>query len=408
MSYNSPFSGTTIQPTDVSYRAVTLTANTQLQWPVNGTTTGDVATRIMDVSASSASLSLWMPPADQTSVGNDALIRNTGANSFTVKNYAGTNTIIVIAPGETKYIYITSNANNQGTWGNIAFGVGSSAVDAATLAGYGLLATGLTLNQSHPVTTFSVDTTLNGAARAGVYVWTGGAGIVTLPDAATTGNNWFVMVRNSGTGTLTIDCSGGDTINASASVLFQPSDSAVIVCNGVGFYTVGLGKSTEFAFTQLTKAVSTGTYTLTSAEASNVIQKYTGTLAGNVTIVIPPTVQVYYIQNATDPTVNAYTVTITTGIGGSVSAVISGGNQATLICDSVNVVNANTVVAGGSTIALLDGTVSTPSLYFGTETNTGVFHGAAGEFNIAILGVEQAKITATGSYFPGGISGGTF
>lgn len=408
MSYNSPFSGTTIQPTDVSYRAVTLTANTQLQWPVNGTSTTDYAPRIMDVSASSAGLSLWMPPADQTSVGNDALIRNTGANAFTVKDYAGTNTIIVVAPGETKYIYITSNANNQGTWGNIAFGVGSSAVDAATLAGYGLLATGLTLNQSHPVSTFSVDTTLNGASRASVYVWTGGAGILTLPDAATTGNNWFVLVRNSGTGTLTVDGSGGDLINGSGSVLFQPSDSAVIVCNGVGFYTVGLGKSTEFAFTQLTKAVTTGTYTLTSAEASNVIQKYTGTLTGNVTIVIPPTVQVYYIQNATDPTPNAYTVTVTTGVGGSIAAVISGGNQATLICDSVNVVNANTVVAGGSTVALLDGTVSTPSLYFGTETNTGVFHGAAGEFNIAILGVEQARITATGSYFPGGISGGTF
>ena len=408
MSYNSPFSGTTIQPTDVSYRAVTLTTNTQLQWPVNGTSTTDYAPRIMDVSASSAGLSLWMPPADQTSVGNDALIRNTGANAFTVKDYAGTNTIIVVAPGETKYIYITSNTNNQGTWGNIAFGVGSSAVDAATLAGYGLLATGLTLNQSHPVSTFSVDTTLNGASRASVYVWTGGAGILTLPDAAATGNNWFVLVRNSGTGTLTVDGSGGDLINGSGSVLFQPSDSAVIVCNGVGFYTVGLGKSTEFAFTQLTKAVTAGTYTLTSAEASNVIQKYTGTLTGNVTIVIPPTVQVYYIQNATDPTPNAYTVTVTTGVGGSIAAVISGGNQATLICDSVNVVNANTVVAGGSTIALLDGTVSTPSLYFGTETNTGVFHGAAGEFNIAILGVEQAKITATGSYFPGGISGGTF
>lgn len=408
MSYNSPFSGTTIQPTDVSYRSVTLAANTQLQWPVNGTTSTDIATRIMDVSASSAGLSLWMPPADQTSVGNDALIRNTGANAFTVKDYAGTNTIIVIAPGETKYIYITSNPDNQGTWGNIAFGVGSSAVDAATLAGYGLLATNLTLNQSHPVTTFSSDQTVNSAARAGLYVWTGGAGTLTLSDAASTGNNWFMMLRNGGSGTLTVACSGGDTINGSSTVLFQPTDSAVIVCNGVGYYTVGLGKTTEFAFTQLTKAVSTGTYTLTATEASNVIQKFTGTLTGNVTIEIPPTVQVYYIQNATNPTINAYTITVTTGIPGSIVAVISGGNQATLICDSVNVVNANTVVAGGTTFSLLDGNVTSPSLYFGTETNTGVFHGAAGEFNIAVLGVEEAKITASGSFFPSGIGGGAF
>lgn len=408
MSYNSPFSGTTIQPTDVSYRSVTLAANTQLQWPVNGTTSADIATRIMDVSASSAGLSLWMPPADQTSVGNDALIRNTGANAFTVKDYAGTNTIIVVAPGETKYIYITSNPDNQGTWGNIAFGVGSSAVDAATLAGYGLLATNLTLNQSHPVTTFSSNQTVNSADRAGLYVWTGGAGTLTLSDAATTGNNWFMMLRNGGSGTLTVACSGADTINGSSTVLFQPTDSAVIVCNGIGYYTVGLGKTTEFAFTQLTKAVSSGTYTLTATEASNVIQKFTGTLTGNVTIEIPPTVQVYYIQNATNPTINAYTITVTTGVPGSINAIITGGNQATLICDSVNVVNANTIVAGGTTFSLLDGNVTSPSLYFGTETNTGVFHGAAGEFNIAVLGVEEAKITALGSFFPSGIGGGAF
>lgn len=80
MSYNSPFTGNVIQPTDVSYRSVTLAANTQLNWPINGNATDDYAARIMDVTATSAGLSLWMPPANQTSVGNDALIRNVGAN----------------------------------------------------------------------------------------------------------------------------------------------------------------------------------------------------------------------------------------------------------------------------------------------------------------------------------------
>lgn len=408
MSYNSPFSGTTIQPTDVSYRSITLTANTQLLWPINGTTDGDVATRIMDVSASSADLSLWMPPADQTSVGNDALIRNTGSHTFTVKSFAGTNTIIAIPPGQTWYIYITTNLNNQGTWGNIAFGSGSSATDAATLAGYGLLATGLKLNQSHPVTTFGSDTTLTSASRAGVFVWTSGAGTVTLPSAAPTGNNWFVMIRNGGTGSLIVDCSGGDTINGAVSLVFQPGDSAVVVCNGIGFYTVGLGKPTEFSFTQLTKGVTSGTYILSAAEASNVIQKYTGTLTGNVTIVVPPTVQVYYVQNATDPTVNGYTITMTTGVGGSISATILGGTQSTLLCDSVNLLNANTGLAGGVTISLLDGSATSPSLYFGTEANTGVYHRTAAEFNVAVQGVEEMRVTTSGAYFFGGIGGGEF
>ena len=55
MSYTSPFTGDVVQPTDVSYESITLTANLQLVWPINGNLTTDTpAARIMDVSASSA------------------------------------------------------------------------------------------------------------------------------------------------------------------------------------------------------------------------------------------------------------------------------------------------------------------------------------------------------------------
>jgi len=66
MSYVSPFTGDVIQPTDVSFRAVTLSANTQLNWPSNSTTNSDYAARIMQVTATTGSLNLYMPPADQT------------------------------------------------------------------------------------------------------------------------------------------------------------------------------------------------------------------------------------------------------------------------------------------------------------------------------------------------------
>ena len=75
MSYNSPFTGNVVQPTDVSYRSISLTATLQLEWPINGTTTDDVAARIMEVTTSSASYYLQMPPANQASVGQDALIQ---------------------------------------------------------------------------------------------------------------------------------------------------------------------------------------------------------------------------------------------------------------------------------------------------------------------------------------------
>lgn len=410
MSYNSPFTGNVIQPTDVSYRSITLSANTQLAWPINGNATGDYAARIMQVTATSAGLSLYMPPADQASVGQDALIRNVGSNAFTVKNFAGTDTIITVNAGESKYIYITTNTDSQGTWGIIAFGVGSSSADSATLAGYGLVALNTTLNQSHPVTTTSNPTSLTSAYRAAALVWTGGAGTFTLDLATTLGNNWFTMVRNSGSGALTITGQSGNTINGSTSIVLQPADSAMIVSSGTTFYTVGLGKSTLFNFTQLTKSVTSGAYTLTATEAANVVQKYTGTLTGNVTITLPATVQVYYILNATSA--GSYTLTFTTGSGGT--ATVPGSSQSILVCDSVNILNANTYLAGSTGISLSDGSVGSPSLNFASENSTGLYHATSGQLNVAVLGANIASfvtagltVTGTGT-FTGGISGGVF
>jgi hypothetical protein len=389
-----------------------LTADTTLSWPINGNATDNYAARIMEVTPATAGLSLLMPPADQTSVGQDALIRNLGAVAFVVKNYSG-GTIVSIAAGEAQYIYVTANPTNAGTWGVIAYGIGSSASTSATLAGYGLVALGATLNQSQDITTFSSTISVTSTYRAGLYVWTGGAGTVNLGSSSSLGNNFFFSVRNSGTGTLTIACAVGDVINGSASLTMAPGDSCVVSCSGLAFYTVGLGRNTQFNFTILTKAVTSGTYTLTSSEASNVIQKYTGTLTGNVTIVVPPTVQVYFVENATT-TSSGYTVTLTTGIAGGVSAAITAANQATLICDSVNILNANTVLAGYANLQIPDGTVAAPGLSFVSENTTGIYRAGSGQFAIAILGANLFTLAATGlsiagtGTFTGGISGGTF
>ena len=412
MSFTSPFTGQVIQPTDVSYRYVAFSVDNQLSWPINGSATDNAAARIMDVSASTAGLSLIMPPANQASVGSDALIRNVGANTITVKDYDG-NSIASVAPSAARYIYITTNATTAGTWGNIAFGVGSSSVDAGALAGYGLKAITNTLNAAHNVTTFSSAYTAIASDRASYYVWDNGAGTLTLTSAVTLGNDWFMMLRNGGTGTLTVSPSGGDLINGAASISLQPSDSCFICCSGLAFYTVGLGRSTQFNFTQLTKAVTSGSYTLTSAEAANVVQKYTGTLSSNVTVTLPQTVQVYYITNQTNGTGAGYQITFTTGAGGG-TATVPAGEQVILLCDSVNLLNASTIAAGATNISLVSGTVGAPSLNFASETSTGIYRPSAGELGMAILGVKlfglsSAGLTISGTgTFTGGISGGVF
>jgi hypothetical protein len=161
-----------------------------------------------------------------------------------------------------------------------------------------------------------------------------------------------VLLRNAGTGNLTVAPSGGDLINGSATIDLAPTDSCFVCCSGTAFFTVGLGKSTQFNFTQLTKAVTTGSVTLTATEAANVIQKYTGTLSGNVTVNIPQVIQIYYITNQTDGTGAGYDISFTTGVGGATNATVPAGQQVILLCDSVNVFNASTVAAGASTLRL--------------------------------------------------------
>lgn len=412
MSFTSPFTGNVIQPTDVSYRAITLSANTQLEWPINGSATNDYVARIMNVTATSGSLRLEMPPANQASVGQDALIRNVGATTFTVADYDA-NTIVSVAAGESKYIYITANSTEAGTWGVIAFGVGSSSADANTLAGYGLKAITTTLNQSHAVTTFASSYTALTSDRAASYVWTGGSGTLTLTAATTLGDDWFMLIRNGGTGTLTVSPASG-LINGSSTLTMQPADSAFIVCSGTAFYTVGLGRNTQFNFTQLTKAVTSGAYVLTASEASNVVQKYTGTLTNNVTVTLPQTIQVYYITNQTDGTASNFQITFQTGAAGGATATIPAGQQVILLCDSVNLLNASTIAAGAVNVSLVDGTEAAPSLNFATETNTGIYRPGSGEIGMTVLASQVFGLTATGltiygtGNFIDGVSGGVF
>ena len=411
MSYNSPFSGNVVQPTDVSYRAVTLVATTQLAWPIDGNVDGDYAARIMEVTASASGLSLLMPPANQASVGQDALIRNTGLNSFTVQAFEAGASIVTVAPGEAKYIYITDNSSTAGVWGIISFGAGTSAADAATLAGYGLLASGATLNVAHPANNIVNGGTFTAADRAKTLIWANGAGAYSLPVASSLGNNWFVLFKNNGSGSITLTCDGVQTIDGNTTKTFAPTESAFIICTGTEYVTVGYGVSSTFAFSAFIKNVTGGSYTLSASEASNNIQTYVGTLVNNVTVVYPPVVNFYVISNQTSA--GGYSFTVTTGSGASV--VIPAGNQVSLICDGINFYNANTTQAGSvTTVSVVDGNAGAPSINFSNETDTGIYRSAAGHWNVAIEGsgivdVSGSGVSVTGTgTFSQGISGGTF
>ena len=411
MSYTSPFTGDVIIPTDVSYQNIALTADLTLVWSPFATSLDTVAARIMDVTPNASGRSLIMPPANQVSVGQDALIRNYGSNTFTVKDASG-GTICSVASGQAQYIYVTDNTTVAGVWHVIAFGAGTSSADASTLAGLGLLAISATLNQSHPASTISTGYTFLANDRAQVKVWTAGAGTATLPLASTLGNNWFTLFKNNGTGSLIISCSGSDLIDGATTKTFAPSESAFIICDGTNFITVGYGQSINFVFSALVKPVTSGTYNITPSEASNTIQEYVGNLSGNVIAVYPAAVNFYVISNQV--VANGFTLTVTTGVSGGANAIIPAGQQVTLICDGTNFLNANTVQAGATAISLINGSVGTPALNFGSETGTGIYRPGTGELAIAVLGSQIVDVISTGitvtgtGTFTGGVAGGVF
>jgi hypothetical protein len=415
-TYLNPFSGDVIVPTDVSFVALSLSVDTNLEWPVNGNDTNNVAARIIQVTNTVTGIDLYMPPANQVSVGTDSLIRNMGANPFTVRDVGG-NTIVSIGVGEAKYIYVTDNSTANGVWGVIAFGAGSSTADSATLAGYGLKAISFTLNTAHPVSLVASDYTISDSDRASLITWSGGVGTVTLPVAASLGDNFFFMLRNSGTGVVTVTTSGTDRIDGDITQDYQLTESAMIVCSGGSWYTVGRGRNTEFAFTQLSYAVTNGTYTLSTDDASNVIQVYTGTLTGNVEIVLPSVVQVYYVSNQTT---GPYTFTLKTSAVGGETVTIDQDNQAILTCDGTNVLNASTSLVGSVTISFSDGSPANPSIRFATDLDTGFYHPASNQIGVTANGSNVATFKTTGldvvgnvsaggtGNFVGGILGGTF
>lgn len=345
-TYTNVFGGDTVPPSDNRYVAVTLTADTTFYWPEQASGS-DLMADIMEVT-SDAAWSMTFPAANIVSTGRDVLVRNLGAYTITLKDSAG-GTIGTVDAGVSKYLYVTDNSTAAGTWTIFTFGTGTSAADAATLAGYGLVATGNTLSQQYIVTSTAITTTISATTdRARTIVFTN-SGTVTcdLPSAATAGNGFFVNISNQGTGTVTIDGSGSETIDGETTKALAPGESCTVVCNAVLWASIGYGRSTQFQFTKLVLDISTGSpFTLTSAQASNKLIQTIGTITGATTVNVPAVVAVYYIQCSHS---GAFSTTFKTAAGTGVA--LSAGDHSILYCDGTNVVAAQTAAAPAANLS---------------------------------------------------------
>lgn len=382
--FTDVFGGSTLQAAQVSYRALTLVTNFSLVWP-RFATADNYASRIIEVTATAPALTLSLPDATLVAPGQDMFVNNRGSQAFTLANFAG-NPVAVISPGQSVYIYLTANATQLGVWAVVRLGNVSSNVDASQLVGSGLRAVNNALVQASLVNVIFGDSTLTEANRASTIIWSGGTGTLTLPTLAASVGDFFVEIRNQGTGVLTIAPQGGSQIDGSASVQFQLGESASIHAGPDAWYTVGRGRPTQFSFTQLVKSVIGGSTSLTLTEASNVVQTYIGTLTSNQVVIFPAVVQVYYVANRT---LGSFSLTFRNPASGTVVSIPSGQN-AILFSDGTNVINASTTVAGLSSLVLAAGAASAPSLSLSTS-NTGFYSSGTNQIGVTVNGVQIAQ-----------------
>ena len=399
MSYTDVFGGAPIYPSEISYSALTLTADVVLSWPEETSTDVNLATRIIDVSASSAGFSIFLPDATKSGTGNTILFNNLGAQTFLVKDSTGTQ-VVSIAPGTQWQVYLSSNSTVAGTWVSLQYGASVSQANASALAGTGLVAVGALLSTAMPVVTFNTDYTAGATDRAKTYVWDAtGSGTLTLSDAASMGNNWFINAVNSSGGDLNVVPSGTSLIDGLSSKLYQPGESSIIISDGINYYTLGFGQSVKFVFDFTTIDISgSGNYTLSGSELNRVVYKFTGTLTGHRVVIVPDTVQQYWVDNATT---GSYTLTISTALGAGV--VVNQGARAILYCDGADVVNADTAsistpiaIGNGGTGATTAG--SALINLGGTTVGIPIFTAATQGAAWSALGVAPAGVVDGGTF----------
>jgi hypothetical protein len=418
-TFTSPFTGTVVQPTDVSYYELTFATDQDLYWPAVVNPTQVPAARIMDCTPTAAGLHVNLPQGDQGSVGSDILFRNFGAVAFSIVDFPGDHSV-TIQPGESKYFYLSDNTTPHGDWQNVTFGTGTSAADAATLQGAGLTTISGKLAVTGNIVEVSSTPTLLDSSRAATFVWTAGNVTFTLPTAASLTAGWFIGFRNSGSGTLTITGQGSSQVNGASSISVNPGDSGYLVFQQTtgNFFTIGLTVPSNVTFTSATYDVDaiTGS-TLSLVSYAPIIQTYvglSGTRAVDLAVSLPAITQLYVLVN--DTGTNAYDITFQVSGSSQTPIVLSEGETALVLSDG-NFLYVLTQTTVGIFLAN-NGSVSAPSFSFNSDDTTGMYLVGTSVLGLSTNATQimrldgsntsDLQISTNATFTAGLISGGTF
>lgn len=399
--YTSPFTGTVVTPTDVSYYALPFSSNQQLYWPstVNGSQVP--AARIIDCVASTSGLSIALPAANQGTVGADILFRNLGAYAFTVTDSTG-GASFSIPVGISKYVYLSDNSSAAGTWQNVTFAAGTSYADASTLAGLGLTALAGKLSTTQNLVNVTSAPTLTDNSRAATYVWNGGLGTINLPNVFDLTTGWYIGFRNNGTGSLDFTPVSPALINGSITITVNPGDSGFIFYDSTtgGFVTVGLAAPSNITFTAETFDVDAIVgNSLSLVSFAPIIQTYvaqSGTRTTTLTVTLPAITQIYILVNATGEP--GYDVQFQITGSSQPPLVLSDGAIATVLSDGSSLFPLTQSATGLYYAA--NGSAASPSFSFNNDTSTGMYLVGTGVLGLTANGAQIVSLDGSNSLDP--------
>ena len=391
--YVSPFTGTVVTQTDVSYFALAFSASTSLNWPSTVNGSENPAARIIDCVASTSGLTIALPAGNQGTLGADILFRNLGAFPFVITDFLG-GASVTVPVGISKYFYLVNNSTTAGTWNNVTFAAGTSYADAATLAGAGLTTvSGKLATTQNPVDITSTPV-INDASRAATFVWNGGAGTFNLPAMSSLSVGWYIGFRNNGTGTLAITSTSPYLLNGQTSVNVNPGDSGYILYdpNSAGFITVGLANPQVTSFTAANydvDAIPGNTFNLT--KFAPIIQTYiaqSGTRTATLAVTLPAITQIYILVNNTNQT--GYNITFQNQGSSQPPFVLAAGGVVTMLSDGTNLYPLTTSSAGVFYAA--NGTASLPAFSFNNDTHTGMYLDGTSILGLSANSTELIRI----------------
>ena len=395
MDYSDLFGQYTVPPSEAQYSFAEVLVNSTLSWPNNftGTVASEfLATTCVDFTAS-AGLSLKLPPADRVSVGTELRLRNVGANALDIQDSTGAG-VSSIAPGVVKYFQVINNDTAGGEWAVYTFGTGTSGADASALVGEGLKVLANRLHVDAPYRGLNSSYTLQATDRAHALDAVAGGLVLTLPLASTLQAGFYVMLRNSSAGGLSLAPSGSEQVDGAASKTVSPQESLILVSTGAGWITVGFGRDATFVFGEVVVNAAVSPVTLSSADVAGRMIRVSGAATSNLVINLPSTDNVYFVNVET--TIGAYSVTLTTGSG--LATLLAAGQKTVVYCDGINVTPAVTTSVT-STLSLLDGSPSVPALFWALDLDTGFYRAANGVAGFTSNGVSSLLFGPNGIVF---------